>query len=284
MDYRQSLVLGIIQGLTEFLPVSSTAHLILAPQILNIRPPRPEIAHTYDTFIQIGTVIPVLWYFWADWLKLLQGALRIVRRRRILAEDQDERMVKYLILGSIPAGVAGLLFEDKIEMLAEPQKFPPALLFIGSALIVVGLVMWWAEGFGRKSRDVEHIRMPDVWLMGIAQALALWPGVSRSGSTMTAGLFAGLTREAAARFSFLLMAPIMFAATGYKLLKMLRGHEQLTSGEWGSMLLATLVAAITGYLAIRFLLSWLRTRTLASFAIYRIALGAFVIGLYLMQR
>lgn len=283
MDYRQSLVLGIIQGLTEFLPVSSTAHLILAPQLFAIAPPRSDIAHTYDTFIQIGTVIPVLIYFWRDWLNLLQAALRIVRQRAI-KDDQDERMVKYLVLGSLPAGVAGLLLESKIEILADPAKYPPAFLFIGSALIGVGLIMWWAEGFSRKSRDIQHLRMPDAWLMGCAQALALWPGVSRSGATITAGLFAGLTREAAARFSFLLMAPIMFAATGYKLLKLLRGNEHLTSGEWGSMLLATLVAAITGYMAIAFLLRWLRTRTLGFFAVYRIALGAFVIGLYFVQR
>jgi undecaprenyl-diphosphatase len=193
-------------------------------------------------------------------------------------------MVKYLVLGSIPAGVAGLLLEDKIERLADPGRFPAAFLFIGGALIVVGVIMWWAEGIGRKSRGIEHLGMPDAWLMGCAQALALWPGVSRSGATITAGLFAGLTREAAARFSFLLMAPIMLAATGYKLVKLLRGTEQLTSGEWGGMLLATAVAAVTGYLAIAWLLRWLRTRTLAFFAIYRIALGAFVIGLYFIQR
>lgn len=282
MDYRQSLVLGIIQGLTEFLPVSSTAHLIIAPQVFPIAPPRSEIAHTYDTFIQIGTVIPVLWYFWRDWLNLIRAALRIARKRRI-SDDPDERMVKYLFLGSIPAGVTGLLFESRIETLADPAKNPAAYLVIGSALIVVGLVMWWAEGFGRKSRDVEHLRTPDAWLMGCAQALALWPGVSRSGATITAGLFGGLTREAAARFSFLLMAPIMFAATGYKMLKLVKGQEHLTSNEWGSMLLATGIAAVTGYVAIAFLLRWLRTRTLRFFALYRLAVGAFVIGLYLMR-
>ena len=283
MDVRQSVVLGINQGLTEFLPISSTAHLILAPEFLNIARPRTEIAHTYDTFIQIGTVIPVLIYFWQDWMKLLQAALRIVKQRKI-GDDQDERMVKYLVLGSIPAGVLGLLFESKIEKLADPATFPAAYLFIGFALVVVGVVMWWAEGFSRKSREIEHLQMPDVWLMGFAQAMALWPGVSRSGATITAGLFAGLTREAAARFSFLLMAPIMLAATAYKMVKLVGGEDQLTSGEWGGMLVATVVAAVTGYLAIAFLLKWLRTRTLGFFAVYRIALGAFVIGLYFHQR
>ena len=281
MDLRQSLVLGVIQGLTEFIPVSSTAHLILAPQVFSITPPRAEIAHTYDTVIQIGTVLPVLIYFWRDWLRLLMAALRVVRKRR-LSEDPDERMLVYLLVGSIPAGVVGLLLEDKIEQIAQPG-YTPGLLYIGGALIVVGLIMWWAEHAGRKVRSIENLRMPDAVLVGCAQALALFPGVSRSGSTITAGLFAGLTREAAARFSFLLMTPIMLAATAYKTLKLLRGDEAVTSGEWSSILLATLVAAVTGYAAIAFLLGWLRTRSLGFFAVYRIFVGAFAVGLYFVQ-
>lgn len=283
MDVQQSLVLGIIQGLTEFIPVSSTAHLILAPEVLGIPHPRAAIAHTYDTFIQIGTVIPVLLYFWRDWLKLLRALGRVVIKRRVTT-DPDERMVKYLILGSIPAGVAGLAFEDQIETLSNPQKFSAAYLLIGLALIVVGLLMWWAEATSRKTRNIEHIRLPDAWLVGFAQALALFPGVSRSGSTITAGLLAGLTREAAARFSFLLMTPIMLAATGYKTVKVLFGSEPVSGGEWGGMLLAAAVAGVTGYFAIAFLLKWLRTRSLWGFAVYRILVGAFAIGLYFLQQ
>lgn len=281
MNVQQSLVLGLIQGLTEFIPVSSTAHLILAPQILNITPPRAEIAHTYDTFIQIGTVIPVLLYFWRDWVRLAQAGVRLVRRRGAAA-DADERMVKYLLLGSIPAGVAGLLLEKPIERLAQPG-YAPGLLYIGAALIGMGLVMWWAESAGRQVRTLEHVRTPDAWFVGLAQALALFPGVSRSGSTITAGLFAGFTREAAARFSFLLMTPIMLAAAGYKALRMLRGSEPVTGAEWESMLLAAAVAAVTGYAAIAFLLGWLKTRSLGVFAVYRVLVGAFSIGLYFAQ-
>jgi undecaprenyl-diphosphatase len=283
LDVRQSLVLGLIQGLTEFIPVSSTAHLILAPEVLGIAHPRAEIAHTYDTFIQIGTVIPVLLYFWRDWLKLLRALGRVVMKRRVTT-DPDERMVQYLILGSIPAGVAGLAFEDQIEKFASPQEYAPAYLLIGLALIVVGLLMWWAEATSRKTRNIEHVRLPDAWLVGFAQALALFPGVSRSGSTITAGLLAGLTREAAARFSFLLMTPIMLAATGYKAIKVLRGTEPVSGGEWGGMLLAAAVAAITGYFAIAFLLKWLRTRSLWGFAVYRMLVGAFALGLYFLQQ
>lgn len=285
MNVLQSLVLGLIQGLTEFIPVSSTAHLILAPQLLPIAAPRPEIAHTYDTFIQLGTVIPVLIYFWRDWLRLAQAAVRILRNRSI-SSDPDERMVQYLVLGSIPAGILGLLLEKKIEPLAEPDKNPVAFLIIGIALIVVGIVMWWTEQTGQKTRTIEQIRMPDALLVGFAQALALIPGVSRSGSTMTAGLFTGLTREAAARFSFLLMTPIMLAATGYKALKLVRhvGGQQLLQGELAGMLLATVVAGISGYLAIAFLLGWLRTRSLGFFALWRILAGGFSIGLYFQMR
>jgi len=283
LNVQQSLVLGVIQGLTEFIPVSSTAHLILAPQVLNVPAPRPEIAHTYDTFIQIGTVIPVLIYFWHEWLKLLKAGAQVLKQGRF-GEDPEQRILKYLLIGSLPAGIVGLLLEKRIERFANPAEFPPAFLIIGGSLILVGVIMWWAELTGRKTRTIENVRTADAWVVGCAQALALIPGVSRSGSTITAGLFSGLTREASARFSFLLMTPIMLAATGYKLLKLLKGGEVMTAGEWQGMLLATVVAAITGYFAIAFLLGWLRNRSLGIFAIYRILVGAFSIGLFFMQQ
>jgi len=280
LNVQQSLVLGVIQGLTEFIPVSSTAHLILAQRVLSTGLV-PRYPHTYDTFIQLGTVLPVLVYFRADWVRLLRGGLRVLVRRRI-GPDLDERLAVYLVLGSIPAGVLGLLLNDWVEELAKPES-RPAPLMIGIALIVVGLVMWWAEGVSRKERSVEDVRLPDAILVGAAQALALFPGVSRSGATITAGLFTGLTREAAARFSFLLMTPIMLAATAYKGVSLIKKDEAMSAGEWGGMLLATAVAALTGWLAIAFLLNYLRSRSLAVFAVYRIAAGAFAIGLYFMQ-
>jgi undecaprenyl-diphosphatase len=282
LDLRQSLVLGVVQGLTEFIPVSSTAHLIIAPELFGIHV-RGEIAHTYDTFIQLGTVIPVLLYFWREWLALLRASGRILIHRRV-GDDPEERLVVYLLLGSVPAGLLGLLLEKRVEQLADPA-FAPRFLLIGLSLIVVGVLMWWIERVSKKTRSLEHLSAPDALFVGAAQALALFPGVSRSGSTITAGLMAGFTREAAARFSFLLMTPIMLAATGYKFLKMLRGSGDaaLTPDEWTSMIVATVVAGISGYLAIVWLLSWLRSKPLAPFAFYRVALGAFLIGLYLYQ-
>lgn len=281
MNVQQSLVLGIIQGLTEFLPVSSTAHLILAHD-LGAAPPS-EHAHTFDTFIQIGTVFPVLLYFWRDWLELGRAAVRVARRGVRFTSDKHERMVLLLIIGSIPAGVLGLLLEKYIEPLADPANVTAKLL-IGCALIGVGILMLWAERTSAQNRGTSRIGPADALIVGLAQASALFPGVSRSGATITAGLVVGLTREAAARFSFLLMTPVMFAATGYKGFKVLRGIEPLSAGEWQSMLIATVVAAITGYFAIAFLIGWLRTRSLGFFALYRFAVGAWAIGLYFMQR
>lgn len=281
MNFQQSLVLGVIQGLTEFIPVSSTAHLILANKLFstNLEPAHP---HTFDTIIQIGTVLPVLIYFWKDWLRLLMAGGRILKKFRV-GDDADERMVKYLFFGSIPAGIFGLALESKIEKIADSHS-PVIYLLIGAALIAVGLLMWWAESHTRRVREIEHLRSPDAWLIGFGQAMALWPGVSRSGATITAGLFAGLTREAAARFSFLLMTPIMIAVTAYKSLKLVTGAEPMTPGEWQTLFAATGIAAVTGYFAIAFLLTWLRTRSLGVFAVYRVLLGSFCIGMYFMQK
>jgi undecaprenyl-diphosphatase len=281
LDILQSLVLGVTQGLTEFIPVSSTAHLILVPEF-GINRPRPAIADIYDTFIQLGTVFPVLIFFWRDWLELLRAAVRIVRSRKI-GDDLHERMVKYLVIGTIPAGLAGLALKDFIHQVNDPDHFKPAFLIIGIGLIGMGLVMWWVDHTARKTRSIEKLRTPDAVLMGIAQACALFPGVSRSGATITAGLLAGLTREAAARFSFLMMTPIMLLATGYQGVKALKGEHPLTADEWSGLLLATVVAGITGYFAIAFLLNWLRTRSVTVFAIWRIALGAFSLGLFFVR-
>jgi undecaprenyl-diphosphatase len=282
LNVQQSLVLGIIQGLTEYIPVSSTAHLILA-QIFFSTGLTPAHPHTFDTVIQFGTVVPVLIYFRRDWLRMLRAAMTILANRRVGQDDPYERLVPYVLLGSIPAGILGLVLEKHIEKLADPSN-DVAKLYIGGALVVVGILMYWVDKTGVKSRGIESLALPDALFIGFAQAAALFPGVSRSGATITAGLFTGLSREAAARFSFLLMTPIMLAATGYKLVKMLRGSETMAPGELEGMLLATVVAAISGYAAIAFLLGWLRTRSMGTFAFYRILLGALTIGMYFLQR
>ncbi len=283
MNVQQSLVLGIIQGLTEFLPVSSTAHLILMPKLFSTAlEPRADIRLTYDVVIQSGTLLSVLVYFWRDWLKMLGGFFKLLGRRRGEATP-EQRMLGYLAIGTVPAGLIGLTLEKRLEELAQPEAHQEAYLVIGGALIVVGIVMWVAESLSRRNRELEHVRWVDALIIGFAQALAVIPGVSRSGSTITAGLIVGLSRDAAARFSFLLMTPVMLAATGYKFLKVVRGATPMYPDEFNGMLLATAVAAVTGFIAIWGLLRWLRQRPLWIFSIYRIALGAFVIGFYFQQ-
>ncbi len=279
----QALAMGIIQGLTEFIPVSSTAHLIIAPQFLPINKPDEAIAHAYDTIIQSGTLFAALAFFWRDWARILAAIRRIIANRGIDSKDLDERMVRYLFLGSLPAGILGLLLEKKVDALADPDHNHWAWLVIATGLIGMGIVMALIDYTSRKVRDIENLKTPDAVLIGFAQALALFPGVSRSGSTITAGLLTGLTREAAARFSFLLMTPIMIAATGYKLFKLLR-HPGDVGDAWGSMILATIVAGITGYLVIGLLLGWLRSRSLMFFVCWRLAVGALCLGMFFVQR
>jgi undecaprenyl-diphosphatase len=273
LNIQQSLLLGVIQGLTEFIPISSTAHLILAPQFV----PMPQPTHTFDVALHAGTLLAVLLYFWRDWIQLLRGLLQTAVERRV-GSDPQRRLGVMVLLACIPAGVAGLLFNDKVEHLAQPQKYPVSLLVIGGSLIGMGLLMWWADSCARKSRSETSIRGFDAGLIGFAQALALIPGVSRSGATITAGLITGLTREAAARFSFLMVTPVIAGAV------LLKGAKLLQSGiapaEQLSLAVGVAAAAVSGYLCIRFLLRYLRHGSLGIFVGYRVFLGVFLIGLY----
>jgi len=265
-----------VQGLTEFVPVSSTAHLILAPRFLGIAVPAHP--HTYDTVIQAGTLLPVLFFFRAEWLRLIGAALTVARRRS-LGDDHYERLLPCLAVGTLPALLAGALLHSRVAELGEPDN-PWAFLVIGAALIVVALAMIGAERTMRNGRAESAVTVGDAWRIGIAQAVALIPGVSRSGATITAGMFAGLSREAAARFSFMLMTPVMVAATAFGVLKLLRSPEPVAPDEWRSLLLAMAVAAVVGYFAIAVLLRFLRQNTLYWFVGYRLALGGWLIYLH----
>src|SRR5689334_17983875 len=225
-----AIILGIIQGLTEFIPVSSTAHLIIAPQILPGLA-TPTDPHAFDTIIQAGTLIPALLYFRRDWLDLLRGAARAIANRRI-GRDPHERLALLVVIGTIPACVLGLLLNKKVEMLADVDHHPIGFVVIGLSLIGVGILMWWVDWTSRKKRTLEQLTEVDAAVVGLGQAVALIPGVSRSGATITTGLLTGLTREAAARFSFILYAPVMVAATGYKTLQVLRSHAPMSHSEW----------------------------------------------------
>jgi undecaprenyl-diphosphatase len=265
VNLLSAVFLGILQAATEFLPVSSTAHLLVFGELLGHDLGDPRF-RAFATIIQSGTTLAVLVYFRREIAALAYAGVRSVLRRRPL-ETPESRLAWYIVLGTIPAAVAGKLLEREIEALGN--------WVIAASLVALGLVLLAAERLARHERKVEDVSAGDALLVGIGQALALVPGSSRSGTTITAGMLLGFTREAAARFSFLLSVPIILGAGGYKLWKtvpLLRGAPDwaLATG------VGTAVSAVAGYLVIEWLLGWLRTRTTYLFVAWRIAAGVVV--------
>ena len=264
MSIFQSIVLGIVQGLTEFLPISSTAHLRIVPAFLGWEDP----GAAFTAVTQLGTMAAVLLYFRADLLRIVRASLRAVgdpARRR----DHDARMGAYIVIGTIPIAVFGLAFRDQVETGARD------LYLIGSALILLALVLLVADRLSTREREVKDIGMRDGVAMGFAQALALVPGVSRSGATLTAGLFLGFDRAAAARFSFLLSVPAV-VLSGLFELRDFFGDDKDHTGV-GSLVVATLLAFVVGYASIAFLLRYLVSHSTFVFVAYRVVLGALVL-------
>jgi undecaprenyl-diphosphatase len=266
MPWYEAIVLGIVQGLTEFLPISSTAHLRIIPAFLGWDDP----GAAFTAVTQLGTVAAVLIYFRDDLVRVTRAWLASLRDRSRRGE-LDARMGWYIILATIPIGVLGLIFKDQIETGAR------SLTLIGTTLIVLGIVLWIAERVATQKRDESQVTRKDAVVVGAAQALALVPGVSRSGATITAGLFNGLTREAAARFSFLLSIPAITLAGLYQGVKLVSDGTESTS--WFALGSATAVAFVVGYASIAFLLKYLTTHSTNVFVFYRIALGLLVLGL-----
>jgi undecaprenyl-diphosphatase len=264
MDPFQAIVLGIVQGLTEFLPISSTGHLRIVPAFAGWEDP----GAAFTAVTQLGTMFAVLLYFRADLWRIARTWVASLRRPELRSE-LDARMGWYILLGTIPIGVFGLAFNDHIEDSAR------SLYLIGCTLIVLGLLLLVAEKVATHQRPIETITRRDAIIIGFAQALALVPGVSRSGATLTAGLFLGFDRPSAARYSFLLSVPAVVLSGLFEMRKI--GGE----GAVGFVptAIATLMAFIAGYAAIAFLLRWLASHSTAVFVAYRVALGAVVIAL-----
>lgn len=263
MDWVVAIIMGIVQGLTEFLPISSSAHLRIVGEFLM---PGREPGAFFTAIIQIGTETAVLVYFWKDivriiskWFKALVGK----HDRR----DPDVRLGWLVIIGSIPIGVLGLLFQDMIETTFR------SLWIVGSMLIIFGLLLGLADRVGRKEYTLDKMSWGQGLLYGGAQALALIPGVSRSGGTIMAGRFMGFTREAAARYSFLLAIPAVMASGLYSLAK--AANEPLTLG-WGPTAVATIVSFGVGYAVIVGFLKFIQTKSFAVFVWYRVALGILI--------
>jgi undecaprenyl-diphosphatase len=263
-----AVFLGILQAATEFLPVSSTAHLLVFGELLG-HDLADERFRAFATIIQSGTTLAVLVYFRAEIVALVAAGLRSIARRRPL-ETPESRLAWFIVLGTLPAALAGKLLEEEIERLGN--------WVIAGSLVVLGLVLLAAERWARHERGVDDVRARDALLIGVGQALALVPGSSRSGTTITAGMLLGFRREAAARFSFLLSVPIILGAGACKLWKtvpVLRGEP-----SWAlATAVGTVVSAVAGYLVIDWLLGWLRTRTTHVFVVWRIAAGLAVAAL-----
>jgi undecaprenyl-diphosphatase len=265
VNLLQSIVLGIVQGLTEFLPISSSAHQRIVPAFLGWEDP----GAAFTAITQLGTEAAVLIFFWSDLWAIATTWLRSLRDRELRSQP-EARMGWYLIVATIPIGILGYAFQDQIESGARN------LWLIGSVLIVFALILGYADRVGRHDRDVDRLRFRDGVFIGMAQSLALIPGVSRSGATMSAGLFLGLERPAAARFSFLLAVPAVVISGLYELKGVISG-EKGGDEPIGYVLVATAVAFVVGYAAIAWLLRYLAHHSVRLFVIYRIALGSAVL-------
>jgi undecaprenyl-diphosphatase len=262
MDLLSALFLGLLQAATEFLPVSSTAHLLVFGELLGHDLADPKF-RAFATIIQSGTTVAVIAYFRQDLARLTRAGIASILDRKPLGTPES-RLAWFIVLGTIPAALAGKLLEAQIEALGN--------WVIAVSLVVLGLVLLVAELAARHARTVDDVKAKDALLIGIGQALALVPGSSRSGTTLTAGMLLGFTREAAARFSFLLSVPIILAAGAYKLWKtvpILRDEPAWATAT----IVGTIVSAIAGYGVIHWLLGWLRTRTTFVFVAWRIAAG-----------
>ena len=282
MTILQAIILGIVQGLTEFIPVSSTAHLIFASRLVGLyngvgATLKAEQTTATMAVIQLGTLLAVLIYFARDiinitrafvrdHLALLTGKNRVDGSRRL---SHDAWLGWLVIIGSIPVGVVGLLLKKQIE-----GTFTKNLWIIATMMIVVAVLLALAELVGKKERSMEQLGLGDALAVGCAQVLALIPGSSRSGSTIMGGLFAGLTRETAARFSFLLSIPAI-AASG--LLELKEAVHKLPEGSYVPLIVATVMSGIVGYASIWFLLRFLRTHSTGVFIVYRLIVGAAIL-------
>ena len=266
MPLYQAIVLAIVQGLAEFLPISSTAHLALFPWLLHWDDP----GLTFDVALYAGTLVAVLLYFWRMWFDMATAAVHFGKSDDPQVQ-QNRRMFWFIVIGTIPAGLAGLLFEHA----AEHKLRAPVI--IGAALILVGVLMWAGERYERHSLALGQIGLVDSLIVGLSQAIAVIPGVSRSGITMTTGLFRGMSRETTARFSFLLSTPIIAGAALKKLLEI--RHTGLPAEMRLPFIVGIVVAGLVGYLVIAILIRYLEHRTFKIFIVYRIALGVVVLAL-----
>ena len=269
LTYFQAVLLGLLQGLTEFLPVSSTAHMAIAPQLMGLGDPGAP----FSAVAQLGPIVAIIAYFRHDLARYWRGVLRTKTPGNIAPEDTDARIGWYVLLGTLPLAIFGVLLEKKIDTVFRN------LNVIAISLIALGLVLWVAERMSRGTRTLEQMTLQQSQVIGWAQVLALIPGTSRSGVTITAGLFQDLDHESAARFSFLLSIPAITLAGLYKLLKVLA--QTHLGAEAGPYLVSALVAGVFAYVVVRWFLDYMKNHRTDIFIAYRITLG--LVLLYLLH-
>lgn len=271
MTLKEAIVLAIVQGLTEFLPISSTAHLRIVPALAGWSDP----GAAFSAVIQIGTLVAVIAYFWRDIVRILAAMLGELRQGKIGA-THDSRLGWMIAVGTLPIIVCGLLFKSQIETTLRSLYVISAALAGVATLLAIAEI--WIRRSGVAGRDVSQIGWRDAIIVGFAQAAALVPGTSRSGATILGGMSCGLSRETAARFSFLLSIPSIFAAGMFQLIKA-RDELFSSSDQITALVVALAVSAAVGYATIPWLLGFLRTRSMFVFIVYRIILAAVIVGL-----
>lgn len=270
MNLFQALILGIIQGLTEYLPVSSSAHLVIVPYLLGWKFPAEQVL-PFDVLVQMGTLVAVIIYFWPDLWGIIRAFVNGIVKGKPF-EDPQSRLGWMLILATIPAGIFGLLIKKLVD-----QAFQ-SVLATGLFLLVTAALLLLAERVGKRTRSLDKLTWMDALWMGIAQALSVFPGISRSGSTMAGGLARNLDRTSAARFSFLMSIPVMLAAGALEMKDVIQVPG--LSAMLPVILVGFLAAGVVGYLSIRWLMHFVTTHSLRIFAVYCAALGVLVVILY----
>ena len=257
MELYQAIILGIVQGLTELLPISSSAHLTLIPQIFNW-----TVTESFDVALHFGTLLAIGLFFYKEWIALIKGGYRKIVKKE---DSVEAKMLLYIVIATLPGGIIGFLL-DKFagDILSKP-------LIIATALIIMGIILYFVDKYSKSKYGYKDLTLKQTFLIGLSQALAFIPGVSRSGITMTMGRLLGVTREAAAKFSFMLSAPIVLGASIYKFMDFKFSLEAI---------LGIIVSFLVGIGVIKFLLEYLKTRSFKIFAIYRIVVGVIVIILF----
>jgi undecaprenyl-diphosphatase len=270
MDIIQAIILGVVQGLTEFLPISSSAHLVLVPPLINVTYSSPAQALAFDTLLHFGTLAAVVAYFWKEIVSIIIGLISSIldifrgKFKIGLKEDSSKRMAWLLIIGTIPAALVGVLLNKQFEALFNNY------VAVGFFLLITGVLLWAAERVKSGHKKVKDISFKNAIAIGIFQAFAIAPGISRSGATISAGLFSGLERELAARYSFLLAIPAIAGAAAVQVKDIGAGLEANTA----ALIAGFFAALIVGFLAIKLLLKIIREKTLMVFAYYCWIVGA----------